>query len=85
MVLGLFVLSVLSTEGENTETAGQSEPVTSTTKRTATTGATGTIERATTTTTKSDASIPSECEEAFKGAAEVDEFRDKHEDLWPAF
>lgn len=85
VLLGLIVLSALSTDGENTETAGQSEPVTSTTERTATTGVTDTTERPTTTTTESEPTIPSECQEAFKRAAEVDQFRDKHEDLWPAF
>lgn len=81
VVLAVLVLNGLSSGDENTETARRSELTTSTTETTPPT------ERPTTMTAEAEVEVraPSECEEAFKDAAEVDELRDTHEDLWPAF
>lgn len=81
VVLVVLVLNGLSSGAENTETAGPTEPTTSTTETTPTT------ERPTTMTAEAQAEprTSSECEEAFRKAAQVHELRDTHEDLWPAF
>lgn len=79
VVLGVVVFSVLTTDEDNTDTAVQSESATSTTETTPTT------ERPVKTTTGAERRSPSECEKAFKDAADVHELRDSHEDLWPAF